>query len=160
MSDLRLALRQARFVNRAFWRNPASAFFTFAFPLIFLVIFTAVIGRGTVVIGGVRIEQERYYVAAMAAFSVITACFTNVAMNVTHQRESGILKRTRGTPLPPWAFLAGRVLHAMLVAVLLVVITGAFGIALYGADVPGGTLLGEFVLTVVLGGLAFSALGL
>lgn len=160
MSGVRLALRQARFANRAFWRNPASAFFTFAFPLMFLVIFTAVIGRGTVAIGGARIEQERYYVAAMAAFSVITACFTNVAMSVTHQREAGILKRTRGTPLPGWAFLSGRVLHAMFVAVLLVAITGAFGIALYGAAVPGGALLAELVLTVMLGGLAFSALGL
>lgn len=160
MNALGLVLRQARYTNRAFWRNPASAFFTFAFPLMFLVIFTAVIGRGTVVIGGARIEQARYYVAAMAAFSVITACYTNVAMSVTYQREAGILKRTRGTPLPGWAFLSGRVLHAMFVAVLLVTITGAFGVALYGATAPSGALLGRFALTVAVGSLSFSALGL
>ena len=46
------ALRpQVRYVNKAFWRNPASAFFTFAFPLMFLVIFTALLGHGTVHIG-------------------------------------------------------------------------------------------------------------
>ncbi len=38
-------LRQVRFTNKAFWRNPASAFFTFAFPLMFLVIFTSLLGR-------------------------------------------------------------------------------------------------------------------
>ena len=38
--------QQSRYVNKAFWRNPASAFFTFAFPLMFLVIFTALLGRG------------------------------------------------------------------------------------------------------------------
>ena len=32
-----------RYVNKAFWRNPASAFFTFAFPLMFLVIFTSLL---------------------------------------------------------------------------------------------------------------------
>lgn len=33
-----MTLHQMRYVNKAFWRNPASAFFTFAFPLMFLVI--------------------------------------------------------------------------------------------------------------------------
>ena len=40
--------RQFRFTNKAFWRNPASAFFTFAFPLMFLVIFTALLGDSQV----------------------------------------------------------------------------------------------------------------
>ena len=39
--------RQFRFTNKAFWRNPASAFFTFIFPLLFLVIFTALLGNST-----------------------------------------------------------------------------------------------------------------
>jgi ABC-2 type transport system permease protein len=46
-----VTVSQARFVNKAFWRNPASAFFTFAFPLMFLVIFTALLGHETVAIG-------------------------------------------------------------------------------------------------------------
>ena len=41
MNTLRLTGIQFRYVNKAFWRNPASAFFTFAFPLMFLVTFTA-----------------------------------------------------------------------------------------------------------------------
>ena len=47
-----LTFFQMRFVNKAFWRNPASAFFTFAFPLMFLVIFTALLGKGEVQLGG------------------------------------------------------------------------------------------------------------
>ena len=46
MSEAALVLRQIRYTNKAFWRNPASAFFTFAFPLMFLVIFTTLIGNG------------------------------------------------------------------------------------------------------------------
>ena len=45
MSAVVQVLRQVRFTNKAFWRNPASAFFTFAFPLLFLVIFTSLLGR-------------------------------------------------------------------------------------------------------------------
>src|SRR5581483_4142262 len=76
------------------------------------------------------------------------------------QRDSGILKRVRGTPLPGWTYLLGRVVHALLVAVLLVALTAAFGAAFYGADLPTGALLGKFALVVVAGGASFAALGL
>jgi ABC-2 type transport system permease protein len=160
VSDVRLALRQVGFTNRAFWRNPASAFFTFAFPLMFLVIFTSVLGGGTVLIDGARIDQSNYYLAAMTTFAAITACYTNIAMTVTFQRDAGVLKRTRGTPLPGWAYLTGRVLHAMLIALLLVVLTTAFGVAFYGADVPSGALLLQFLAILVVGASSFAALGL
>lgn len=161
MSSLRLALRQVRYTNIAFWRNPASVFFTFAFPLMFLVIFTALLGSGRVEVRrGVFIDQASYYVAAMAAFSVITACFTNLGMSITFQRDAGTLKRTRGTPLPALSYIAGRVLHAVAIAAMLVVLTAAFGIAFYGAEAPGGALLLRFVVVVLVGGFSFAALGL
>ena len=160
MSAMALTLRQIRYVNKAFWRNPASAFFTFAFPLMFLVIFTALLGGGHVVIGGRQISQTTYYVAAMASFSVITACYTNIAISVTFQRDAGILKRTRGTPLPGGAYLNARVLHSMLVALLLVVLTITFGRAFYDAAVPSGASLLRFVVMLVVGSASFCALGL
>jgi ABC-2 type transport system permease protein len=155
-----LTVRQVGYTNKAFWRNPASAFFTFAFPLMFLVIFTALLGKGTVPIGGRQISQTTYYVAAMAAFSVITACYTNIAISVTFQRDAGILKRTRGTPLPGAAYLSGRVVHSMLMALLLVVLTTAFGRAFYDASVPSGASLLRFLVMLVVGSASFCALGL
>ena len=104
MSDLGLTLRQVRFTNKAFWRNPASAFFTFAFPLMFLVIFTSLIGSGRAeVLPGFFIKQSTYYVASMAAVAVITACYTNVAISVTFNRDAGILKPTREAASPACA---------------------------------------------------------
>ena len=44
MNELKLALRQIKYENTAFWRNPPAAFFTFIFPLIFLVLFNAIFG--------------------------------------------------------------------------------------------------------------------
>ncbi len=160
MSDLRLTLRQVGFTNKAFWRNPASAFFTFVFPLMFLVIFTTLLGNSEVTIGARTISTSTYYVAAMATFSVITACYTNMAMSVSFQRDAGILKRTHGTPLPGWSYLAGRVIHATLMAFLLVVICAAFGAAFYEADVPTGATLARTVATVLVGAASFAALGL
>lgn len=159
MSVATLTLRQVRYTNRAFWRNPASAFFTFAFPLMFLVIFTALLGSGTVHLGDRTVKDSTYYVSAMAAFGVVTACYTNIAMTVTFQRDQGVLKRLHGTPLPAAVYFAARVLHALFVAVLLVVITAAFGALAYHASVPSGATLGRFVVMLLVGAGAFCALG-
>jgi len=167
LSDLGLALRQVRFTNKAFWRNPASAGFTFAFPLMFLVIFTALFGNDTICLNpalrpcpaSLTINTSTFYVSAIAAFSIITATYTNLAMTVTFTRDSGVLKRVRGTPLPARAYMFGRIMHAILVALLLVVIVTGFGAAFYNANVPSRTLL-AFVTTLILGAATFSALGL
>lgn len=160
MSAIGLTLRQVRFTNKSFWRNPASAFFTFAFPLMFLVIFTALLGGGDVRIKGTDLRQTTYYVVAMASFGVISACYTNIAISVCFNRDAGVLKRTRGTPLPGWSYLAARVIHAMVVAAILVAITLLFGRAFYDGTFPTGMALVEFVVTFVVGALSFAALAL
>ena len=160
MTTLRLTGVQLRYVNKAFWRNPASAFFTFAFPLLFLVIFTALLGHFTVQIGSRTVNTSTYYVASMASFSVITACFNNIAAAVTFQREDGRLKRAHGTPLPSTSFIGGSILHAVLVAVLLVAITAVFGRLVYSADIPTGLSLLRFIVALLVGAAAFCALGL
>ena len=160
MNTLQLTAVQLRYVNKAFWRNPASAFFTFAFPLMFLVIFTALLGHYTVHIGSRTINTSTVYVASMACFSVITACFNNIATAVSFQREDGILKRAHGTPLPGASFLGARILHAVLVSVLLVAITAVFGRLVYSAEIPAGLSLLRFIVALLVGSAAFCALGL
>ncbi|MGQ0678900.1 MAG: ABC transporter permease [Actinomycetota bacterium] len=160
MSNASLIARQVRFANKAFWRNPPAAFFTFAFPLLFLVIFTTLFGgSGRLVINGNRVSVATFYISSIIVFSVITACYTNVAMTLTFARELGILKRVRGTPLPGWAYLLGRMLHSVLMAVLLVVICVAFGMAFYGARVSLDSL-GPLLLTLSIGAASFCLMGM
>jgi ABC-2 type transport system permease protein len=159
MSDVALAVRQVRFTNKAFWRNPASAFFTFAFPLMFLVIFTALFGNDTIKVFGQEISTSTFYVSAIATFSIITATYTNLAISVSFQRDAGVLKRVRGTPLPAWAYMFGRIAHAILVAILLVVIIVAFGAVFYHARLPTRTLP-AFIVTLIVGAASFCAMGL
>ena len=159
MSAATMTMNQLRYVNKAFWRNPASAFFTFAFPLMFLVIFTALLGNGDIVVDGRQISLSTYYVAGMASFAVITACYNNIAISLTFQRDLGVLKRTNGTPLPAGVYLTARVIHALLVSVLLVAITVVFGAALYDVDVPQGATLLRLLVVLAVGAASFCALG-
>jgi ABC-2 type transport system permease protein len=159
MSGITMAVGQIRWHNKAFWRNPASAFFTFAFPLMFLVIFTSIFSDTTTLPNGVVVNLSTYYTASILAFSVITACYTNVAISVTFLREEGVLKRVRGTPLPGWSYLLGKVLHSVVLMVILVAIVCVFGVAFYSIDLPT-TSLPAFAVTLFVGAGAFCSLGL
>ncbi len=159
MKTLMLSLRQARYETRAFWRNPASAFFTFVFPLMFLFIFNSVFGSSEIPVPGGTVDTSIFYVPAILAFSVISATYTNIAMSVVYARDQGILKRQRGTPLPALAFILGRIFQAIGVTLILVVIVVAAGILIYGADLEASKV--PWLITVlVVGSASFCALGL
>jgi ABC-2 type transport system permease protein len=159
VNDLSLGLRQVWYINKAFIRNPASLFFTLIFPLMFLVIFTVIFGNGHVqVASGQTVRVSTFYVPAISVFSVITACYTNIAISLTFSRDSGALKRIHGSPLPVWSYMFARIFHAIAIAILLVAICCAFGAVFYGATLPT-TTLPAFVLTLMLGAAVFSVLG-
>src|SRR6266700_8411844 len=92
-----------------------------ALHVLFLVIFAALFGgKGhTTAVAGGQISTSVYYVPGIIALSVIAACFGNLVSSVTAQRESGVLKRRRATPVPAGAVIAGRVLTAAVVAVVM-----------------------------------------
>ncbi len=157
--SLAFTLRQLRYENLSFWRNPPAAFFTFALPLIFLFILTSVFGNERFQTPVGAISGATYYVPAIVSLSVITACFTNLAMMVSISRERGILKRLRGTPLPAGSYVAARILHSILISVLLVAIVIVFGTAVYDVDPPTDRSA-ALVVTLAIGAAAFCALGL
>lgn len=88
-------VRQVRWEQKVYWRNPAAFSFTFAFPLMFLVIFIAINGNDTIDLPGGSVKFAQYYVPAIIAFGLISACYTNLAFTICNRRESGELKRTR-----------------------------------------------------------------
>ncbi|HEU0075585.1 MAG TPA: ABC transporter permease [Dehalococcoidia bacterium] len=158
MSLLMMTLRQGRYDNRSFWRNPAAAFFTFVFPIMFLVIFNLVFNSEIDVPGG-EVSPSTFYVPAIVALSIINACYTNIAWGIVAYRDRGILKRLRGTPLPTAAYLGGRILQAIWVAVVLVVLVLAIGVIFYGVDLPGERMP-AFIVSLMVGAACFCALGM
>jgi ABC-2 type transport system permease protein len=155
--DLSLVYLQIRYQNKIFWRTPVAAFFTIAFPLMFLVLFTAIFGNDEISSLGVTTAQ--FYAPALAVFGAASATYTNLAVTTAIARDEGILKKIRGTPLPPWAYIAGRVGSAVFIALIAVVIMMGVGVIVYGVEVIGSTLVAALV-TFVAGAAAFAALGL
>jgi ABC-2 type transport system permease protein len=149
---------QVRWEQKSYWRNPAAATFTFAFPLVFLVIFTALNGNDTVDVHGGEVKFAQYYVPAIVAFGLISACYTNLAFTVCIRRENGLLKRARGTPLSPAVYLGGIVGNVIVVALILTSLLVALGVIAYGVTFPGRYL--ALVVEIVVGAFCFSTLGI
>jgi ABC-2 type transport system permease protein len=156
VKDRRLLMHQARYEIRTFWRDPTAVFFTLALPVVFLVLFVAIFGSQTLESG---IETSTYYVPGIVALAVVSATFVNLAISLTEQRESGVLKRMRGTPLPPSVFIIGRVTTAVVVGLVMAAVLVAIGRLLYGVEVPGAPLVG-FLVALIVGAAAFSCLGI
>ena len=105
--SLRLLVRQIGYQNRTFRRTPIAVFFTLALPLIMLVLFNALFGSADVETPYGAWPLSQFYTGALAAFTAVSATFTNLANIVPIRRDEGVLKRWRGTSLPPWVYFGG-----------------------------------------------------
>ena len=158
MSALALVAHQFRFDQKAFWRNPAAVFFTVMFPVVVFLILAVVFDGSTVAVHG-GIEATTYYVPAIMALSVISATMQTLAMTLVIAREDGRLKRGRGTPMPAWVFIAGRIGNSIVVTILMLALLAAIGGALYSVPFPWERLP-EMLVTLVIGAASFCCLGI
>lgn len=159
MSDLRLVAWQLLYEQRAFWRNRARAFFAFAFPLIFLVIFSAIFHKKTIYLGhGRSIAYDTFFVPGILAYGVIATTFLNMAISTAVLRDDGVLKRMAGTPLPGWAYAAARIASTVVVTILMTALTLLIGYLVYNTHVRGATLP-ALIATLALGSATFTTLG-
>jgi ABC-2 type transport system permease protein len=156
--DLGLVGWQIRYEQRAYWRNRGRGIFTFAFPIMFLVIFAS-LDKGQHVSSRGGIPYDDFFVPGILAYGIIATTFVNLAISTAILRDEGVLKRMQGTPLPRWAYVAARIGSTFLImlamtAVVLGLGAGVWGLQLRAAAVPG------LVLTLLLGTAAFTTIGI
>src|SRR5918999_1941599 len=148
MSTIALAWEQFRLERKMFWRNPSAAFFNFLLPLLLLVL--------TATAFNVADEGLDVLIPGVAGMGVLATTFTSLAYNLTWLRDDGILKRIRGTPMPPTSYVAGLIGSAAVNALLQVAIVVTIGNLVYGVDWPQDPAL--LLVFTLLGLVCFSAL--
>jgi ABC-2 type transport system permease protein len=118
---------------RTFTREREAVVFTFAFPVLLLIIFGAVFGRQDVN-GGVTFAQV--FVAGMIAAGLFGSSFQNLAISIPIERDSGALKRLAGTPMPRSAYFIGKIALVAVVAAVQQVLLLGIGVLFYGLNLP------------------------
>jgi ABC-2 type transport system permease protein len=141
------------------WRIPVAFFFTLVLPLIMLVLFNALFGDDIIVTDEGSWKASQFYTGGLAAFTAVSATYTNLANMVPIRRDEGVLKRWRGTPLPTSVYMAGFVASAVLIALAGVVLMLTLGYLVYDLEIVWAKMPAAAV-TFVVGVSAFAALGL
>jgi ABC-type multidrug transport system permease subunit len=157
-SALSLVWGQTVYCTKSFIRTPVAAFFTLLFPTTFLVVISAVAGN-EIIDDRMGIRLAQFLAPVFAVFGICMASFVSLALGLAYAREAGVLKRLRGTPLPAWAHIAGRLLTAAFVSLVALVLIVGIGMAFYGVEIVWRTVP-AVLLTIIVGVLCFAALGL
>ena len=150
---------QTRYQFLTFTRSRVGMFFTLGLPTVMLVLFNALFGGGMVSTGSGSWPVQQFYTGGLAAFTAVSATYTNLVNVVPIRRDEGILKRWRSTPVSLGAYLAGWVTSALLVAVLGVVIQLSIGVAFYDLTIDVAKVP-AMLFTFAVGVLSFAMLGL
>jgi ABC-2 type transport system permease protein len=149
------ALSRIRLEQLGFWRNRQRAFFSFLMPVVLLVLLGELDRHRTY--AGLRVVD--WQVPGLLTFGLAAAIYNNLAVTVVEQRESGILKRLRATPLPPRIFVIGQVGSSLAAGLCLTVVFVSAARALFGIGIAADHVA-AFVVTTVIGAGCFAALGL
>jgi ABC-2 type transport system permease protein len=152
-----IGLRRVGIELRQFFRDKEAAVFTFALPMLLLVVFGSVFN--TEIAPGVTFSQ--YFVAGMIASGVVYTAFQNLAIGIPQERDDGTLKRLEGSPMPKSAYFVGKVGMVVVIYVVQVILLMAIGIAFYGLDLPASAFKWfTFVWISILGLLCCTLLGI
>ena len=158
-STAALVVRQTRYQILYFLRVPVALFFTIILPIVMLVLFNALFGDNTVSTDEGEWPIRQFYTGGLAAYTAVSATYSNLGNMVPIRRDEGILKRWRSTPLPTWAYLAGLVLSSIVIAVISVLLMLTMGVVLYDLEIDWVKMPAAAV-TLLVGVASFAALGM
>lgn len=134
-------------------RNPGFLLPTLLFPSVFYLMFGIVLGHAN------SADAPRYLLASYGTFGVMAPGLFGFGVSLALERDSGLLTLKRALPMPPGAYLLGKMCMALLVAAIVSVILLCLAIFVAGVSLPPSRIAAFFALEV-LGVLPFSALGL
>ena len=130
MNDLALTTRQVGYEQRAF--------FSFGMPIMLLLLFGSLNSGGRIKELG-NIPYITFFLPGILAYGIVITQFVNMAGGLAIQRDSGLLKRMRGTPLPGWAYVTGRVGSTAAISIVMTVAMLVLGRVFYDVHLRAET---------------------
>ncbi len=154
---LNIYAKEAKYEFLKMIRLPVYAMSTLAFPIMFYVLFGLLLNPRSAHLGATPVAA--YLVATYGTFGVMGAALFGFRVGVAVERGQGWLEVKRASPMPPYAYFAGKIAMCLLFSGL---ITGSL---LVLGFVFGGVRLSaletaELLGALVAGSVPFCAMGL
>ncbi|MER7567217.1 ABC transporter permease [Streptomyces sp. NPDC097941] len=128
-----IGLRRGALEIKQFFRQRDQVVFTFAFPVVFLFLFASIFSDD---VEGAGIKASQLYVPAMMAAGIMSTSFQSLGISIAVERDEKVLRRLRGTPMPPAAYFLGKIWLVLVTGILETAILLFVGTTLYDVDLP------------------------
>lgn len=154
---LRIGLLRGLLELKQFLRQRESVVFTLLFPVILLFIFGSVF-QDTIAPG---VTFSQYFVAGMIASGLVNTGFQQLAITIPMERDSGTLKRLRGTPMSVSSYFIGKALLVTILMILQTALLLFFGSVMFDLNLPTeASLWWNFTWLVIIGSACSTVLGI
>ena len=151
-SPWRMLAAQSGTELRLAFRNGEQVLLTLLIPVVLLV------GLSTLDVVPLPEPRIDAVTPGVLALAVLSTAFTGQAIALGYDRRYGVIRRLAATALPRWLLVAGRFAALTGVVAIQVVVLSVLAATLGWRPEPAG--LGWALLLVLLGCLAFGALGI
>lgn len=143
---------------KMFYRRPEQMVLTFAMPAVICLLLGSIFSEK---LPNSDISTGAVIAASMLAYGILSTSFINLGISVAADRDTGALRRLRGTPTTASSYFIGKIMLVGIVSLAEAVLLLSVGVFVFGLRLPTD-VFGWFTLTWVflLGIVSCSLLGI
>ncbi|ORA99601.1 ABC transporter [Mycolicibacter minnesotensis] len=157
-SALRIGFSRVLPELKMFYRRPEQVALTFSMPAVICLLLGSIF---TARVPGAQTTTGAVIAASMFAYGILSTSFTNLGISIAADRETGALRRLRGTPATASSYFIGKIMLVAIASFAEAVVLLALGVLVFHLRLPAD-LFGWFTLgwVSVLGIVSCSLLGI
>jgi ABC-2 type transport system permease protein len=157
-SPLRIGLSRVGPELKMFYRRPEQMVLTFSLPAVICILLGSIFSTK---LPHTDTSTGSVIAAGMLAYGILSTSFINLGISIAADRDTGALRRLRGTPTTALSYFIGKILLVAIVSLAEAVVLLAVGLLFFELRLPT-TVFGWFTLTWVflLGIVSCSLLGI
>ncbi len=153
---LRIYWKESKYQFLENLRMPRYSASIILFPLMFYILFGLGMSGSRSTAG---VSTASYLLATYGTFGVMGASLFGTAAGLAVSRGLGWMQVKRASPMPPFAYFAGRTVMSVAFSAAVVLLLMALGFVFGGVHLPP-LIAAKLLGTLVLGALPFCAMGL
>jgi ABC-2 type transport system permease protein len=158
LAFVQVLLRMTWIETKLLVREPVTLVFSFAFPVLVLVLLGGIFGGQHMDSGPYAgLKMMDWYVPSYIGLVIASIGTVSLPVHLSTYRERGVLRRYRASGVSEWALLGSQFLVGVGTCLIGALAISVLGIFAYGVVVP--VSIGGVAVGFVAGVFAFSALG-
>ncbi|BDE14030.1 transport permease protein [Mycobacterium kiyosense] len=132
-SPLRIGLSRVGPELKMFYRRPEQVGLTFSMPAVICVLLGSIFSTK---LPGSETSTGAVIAASMLAYGILSTSFINLGISIAADRDTGALRRLRGTPATATSYFIGKIVLVAVASLAEAVILLSVGVLIFGLHLP------------------------